>query len=651
MVNASRGIESLPRLAEAEIHRREDELKRKEARLLAALHVSRAGTYSWNLRTGAAEWDDALRHVFQLGEDETISSFDDFLQRVHPDDRADVVARCEAVKAQRTELSLEYRILTPGGIRWIHARGGAPDACSDVTIGACIDVTEQALARRELLNSQERLVAALAASHTGTFRWDIRTNQLEWDSELNRLFGLTGTATAGALPEFFALVHPDDLPRVASACERCRESGADFHEEFRIPLPDGSVRWLEDKGKTFFGPDGRPAYMTGACVDITARKEAEKSIQLNRERFELVREASGVGFWFCDLPFGKLDWDARVKAHFGLPPDAEVSIDTFFERLHPEDREPTRRAIDTSISLERNYDVEYRTVGLDGVTRWIRAIGATRLTSEGRPYRFDGITIDISENVRARELLKSRGEELERTVAERTASLRESVAELEKFSYSISHDLRAPLRAMQSFALILKEECDGALTAAGRDYLRRIVVAADRMDRLIQDVLTYSRLARGEAVLEPIDLGRLVTGIIETYPQFHSAAAAITVAGPFPQIHANEAALTQCISNLLGNALKFSRPGVTPEVRIWCEERPSGARLLISDNGIGIRPEYLERIFALFEQVNPEAGGTGIGLAVVRKAAEKMGARVGVKSEFGTGSTFWVEFPPSPSAP
>lgn len=648
MVNASRGIESLPRLAEAEIHRRENELKRKEARLLAALHVSRAGTYSWNLRTGAAEWDDALRHVFQLGEDETISSFDDFLQRVHPDDRADVVARCEAVKAQRTELSLEYRILTPGGIRWIHARGGAPDACSDVTIGACIDVTEQALARRELLNSQERLVAALAASHTGTFRWDIRTNQLEWDSELNRLFGLTGTATAGALPEFFALVHPDDLPRVASACERCRESGADFHEEFRIPLPDGSVRWLEDKGKTFFGPDGRPAYMTGACVDITARKEAEKSIQLNRERFELVREASGVGFWFCDLPFGKLDWDARVKAHFGLPPDAEVSIDTFFERLHPEDREPTRRAIDTSISLERSYDVEYRTVGLDGVTRWIRAIGATRLTPEGRPYRFDGITIDISENVRARELLKSRGEELERTVAERTASLRESVAELEKFSYSISHDLRAPLRAMQSFAQLLSEEFSGKLGEEGRDYVRRIVAGASRMDRLIHDVLVYSRVARTELPLGPVALQPLVDGIVESYPQFQPSVADVRVARDLPAVLGNEAALTQCISNLIGNAVKFVAPGVRPRVDVSAVKADGRVRLKVRDNGIGIPDDMHDKIFGIFERLSREYEGTGIGLAVVRKAAERMGGRVTVESQEGRGSEFCLELPAAP---
>jgi PAS domain S-box-containing protein len=628
----------------------ESELQQREALLRAALLVSRAGTYAWDTQTGEATWDDSLRVLFGLNEGETVRSYSEFLQRVHPEDRSRVHAECERVMAQRCDLAIEYRILTPAGVRWINARGKAPDGDSHVMVGACIDVTEQALAERALRNSKERLVAALAASNTGTFVWDIRTNSLEWDAELNRLFGLTGEQTAGALLDFVALVHPDDRARVIAACERCRNEGANFHEEFRIPLPDGSLRWLEDKGKTFFGADGRPAYMTGACVDITARKNAEQASALNRERFELVREASGVGFWFCDLPHRKLEWDARVKAHFGLPPEAGVTFDEFYALLHPDDRERTREAVERSISSKGVYDVEYRTVGRDGITRWIRAIGTTRYDPDGQPFRFDGITIDISENVRVRRLLESRREELEWTVAERTASLSNTVAELEKFSYSISHDLRAPLRAMQSFALILQEECAAALPADGQDYLRRIIVAAQRMDRLIQDVLSYSRLARGDVVLQPVDLRRLIVGIVETYPHFHDALGAIQVAGTLPVVRGNEAALTQCISNLLGNALKFRRPDVTLEIKIWCETTSTGTRLLVRDNGIGIRPENQERIFALFEQVNPDAGGTGIGLAIVRKAAEKMGARVGVHSDYGVGSTFWIEFPASNEA-
>ena len=626
--------------------RLEQELEHRQTHLKAALLVARTGTFAWNLQTGGTVWDESLGHVFGLQPGEAIQSYADFIERVHPEDRAVVNTLAQDCARQRTDLDIQYRIVTPRGVRWIRARGKAPDAAQpDVMVGACIDVTDEVLSQRALRGSRERLVAALAASQTGTFVWDIRTNTLEWDAELNRLFGLTGSVTAGSLPEFFALVHPEDRPRVIAACDRCRELGADFHEEFRIPLADGSVRWLEDKGKTSFDAEGRPAYMTGACVDITARKDAENTIALNRERFELVREASGVGFWFCDLPFGRLDWDTRVKAHFGLPPDAEVTIDTFYQHLHPEDREPTRQAIERSINAKGSYDVEYRTVGRDGVTRWIRAIGTTRCTSEGKPYRFDGITFDITANVTVRRMLQTRGEELERLVAERTASLRETVAELEKFSYSISHDLRAPLRAMQSFALILQEECEQSLPPDGRDYLRRIVVAADRMDRLIQDVLSYSKLAAGKITLQPVDLHRLVSGIIETYPHFHREAGAITIAGSFPTVLGNEAAITQCVSNLLGNALKFRRPDVPLEIKVSCEDSPRGVRLLVRDNGIGILPENIERIFGLFEQVNPDAGGTGIGLAIVRKAAEKMGATIGVSSEPGAGSLFWIEFP------
>src|SRR5664279_5029572 len=167
--------------------------------------------------------------------------------------------------------------------------------------------------------------------------------------------------------------------------------------------------------------------------------------------------------------------------------------------------------------------------------------------------------------------LREWNSELERRVAERTASLEETISDLEDFSHSITHDLRAPLRAIRSFAQILGEECQACGRSKAQDHINRITGAAARMDKLIQDVLQYSRLARSELRLSPVNVQELLRGIIESYPAFQPPEVEIQIEGPLPHLLGNEAALTQCFSNLLGNAIKFVAPGTRPRVRVWAE--------------------------------------------------------------------------------
>ena len=253
--------------------------------------------------------------------------------------------------------------------------------------------------------------------------------------------------------------------------------------------------------------------------------------------------------------------------------------------------------------------------------------------------------------------LRESNMDLERRVAERTASLEETISDLEDFSHSITHDLRAPLRAIRSFAQILGEECLACGRPKAQEHIHRITSAAARMDRLIQDVLQYSRLARSELRLSPVNVQELLRGIIESYPAFQPPQVEIQINGPLPRMLGNEAALTQCFSNLLGNALKFVAPGTRPQVRVWAERvgdpkaetrdpQPatlSIVRLSFADNGIGIPKDAHERIFKMFQRLDKSYDGAGVGLTVVRKAVEKMGGKVGLESEPGRGSRFWIE--------
>ncbi len=241
------------------------------------------------------------------------------------------------------------------------------------------------------------------------------------------------------------------------------------------------------------------------------------------------------------------------------------------------------------------------------------------------------------------ELLRT-NEGLDRLVRDRTAELQEMVNELEHFSYTITHDLRAPLRAMHGYAEMLAEDCLPGLDANGRAYLERIRASAARMDRLITDALHFSKAARDQMELTPVDPGPLLVGIIDSYPALQAPLALIRIEHPLPRMVANEAGLTQCFSNLLGNAVKFVPRGRVPEVTIRAETRDDVVRLWFEDNGIGIAPEMKGRVFGMFQRLSKDYEGTGIGLALVKKVAERMRGRVGFESVPGAGSRFWLEF-------
>jgi PAS domain S-box-containing protein len=245
----------------------------------------------------------------------------------------------------------------------------------------------------------------------------------------------------------------------------------------------------------------------------------------------------------------------------------------------------------------------------------------------------------------AQQALRIHSDELERRVNERTANLRAAVNQLETFSYTVSHDLRSPLRAMQGFALAALEDYGDKLDEQGRDYLTRIKNAAERLDRLIQDLLSYSRLGKDDAPLVDLDLDKMTREIIENYPNLHEPSAEVQVEGTLPHVWGHESALTQVIANLLGNAAKFVPPGVVARIRIWAESLGPRMRLWIEDNGIGIDPKDAERIFTMFVRVDETShyGGTGVGLAIVKKAVEAMHGRVGVEPGPKGGSRFWVE--------
>ena len=297
-------------------------------------------------------------------------------------------------------------------------------------------------------------------------------------------------------------------------------------------------------------------------------------------------------------------------------------------------------------TAEGRFEEEGWRVRKDGSTFWANVVITALFDEDRRLVGFAKVTRDLTERKRAEEDLRRLNQELERRVEERTRQLAEVNQELESFCYTVSHDLRAPLRGMLGFAEALMEDYGDHLDPEAADYIHRIARASRRMELLINDLLEFSRLSREDVRPHPLSLKVAIDeALSQVSGEVQGRAASVTVTEPFPSVMAHRGTLVRVVANLLSNAVKFVEPDKSPVVRVYTEGREDRVRLWVEDNGIGVKPEHRERIFRVFERLHgvETYPGTGIGLAIVRKGMERMGGAAGVESEPGKGSRFWVE--------
>ena len=291
----------------------------------------------------------------------------------------------------------------------------------------------------------------------------------------------------------------------------------------------------------------------------------------------------------------------------------------------------------------------------------LRALKAGAKDFVSKPFDLAEVLLRVYNMLEVRLLhleTRKHNEQLESRVSERTAELKDSLHEMERFCYSIAHDLKAPLRAIKGLTTILTEDYAPAFDEAGKNCTRRIIEAATRMDLLIRDLLNYGQLTHMDVPFSSVNLSDEISHALENLRgEILSTEATIEVQKELPNVLANPVLLQQVLCNLIENALKFVKAGTTPCLKIWMEKRNQKSergivkpttRLWIQDNGIGIAAAYTQRIFRLFERLHSEKSaypGTGIGLALVQKAIERMNGIVGVESTVGEGSLFWIELP------
>lgn len=380
------------------------------------------------------------------------------------------------------------------------------------------------------------------------------------------------------------------------------------------------------------------------------------SRELKREqeqRLRLALDVAALGFYERDLVTDIVTVDQNWREIMGLP-EGQPSADFAPRSLVPEDRERVLSLISRAFdpNLQEVVGADFRIIRPNGQIRWVAGRGRVIFDNSCDPpkaLKFMGVLQDITWRKENEEVLVRARNELEQKVAERTASLRKANAEMEAFCYSLSHDMRSPLRTVSSFTELVLEDPQSRLAPESRNCLQQVTAAARRLDRLIQDVLAFSRISNMRIQIRRVDLEKLLREIISDSPQLQSPAADILIEAPLHPVLGDEASLTQCFSNLLNNAVKFVADGVKPRIRLFSTLVADKVRIWVADNGIGIASNAQKRIFELFERGNKtnRYEGTGIGLAIVAKAVDRMGGKVGVESEPGKGSRFWIELAPA----
>jgi PAS domain S-box-containing protein len=377
---------------------------------------------------------------------------------------------------------------------------------------------------------------------------------------------------------------------------------------------------------------------------VAERKRAETVLRRSETSLADAQRVAHLGNWDWDIVHNELRWSGEIYRIFGLASqNFGVTYKAFLASVHPDDREFVKKSVNEALYERKPYSIDHRIVLPDGSERIVHEQAEVTLDEAGKPTRMIGTVHDISERKRAEEEIQKLNVELEQRVANRTAELAATIKELEAFTYSVSHDLRAPLRHIDGFTKIVAEDYGPQLDPSAQHYLQRIRDGARHMGNLVDDLLNLSRVGRQKVNPQVTGLNSLVEEAREQLQLETGGREIEWQIGSLPFVECDPALMKQVFSNLLSNAVKYTRPRERALIHVGQRTVDGQPVVFVRDNGVGFSMKYADKLFGVFQRLHrsEDFEGTGIGLATVQRIIHKHGGRIWAEAELDKGATFY----------
>ena len=516
----------------------------------------------------------------------------------------------------------------------------------------------------ELSQGEERFRLIANATSDAIWDWDLLNNAIWWGESFYKSFGFVRSEETTRGPFWLDRIHPEDRDRVNKDIHDAINNAKDWTARYRFQKANGSYALILDKGTVLTDNDGKPFRMVGAMMDITeteaaAKKLEEKNDELQAvlQEFKVVTDFMPQMVWTTEPDGYHNFFNKRWYDYTGLTYN-ETKDKGWNEVLHPDDQSRAWQVWNHSLQTGDPYEIEYRFKRFDGEYRWFLGRALPIRDENGKIIKWFGTCTDVHDQKLMNDVLerkvKERTEELERINAELEASNNE----LLQFASVASHDLKEPLRKIHMFSNLIKDRYLADSYDGAMDYMDRIIKASARMTKLINDLLTFTRLSIN-STFEVTDLNTIVDEVLSDLELSINEKNAEIEVCDLPEAEIVTGQMRQVFQNIISNALKFSKPNENPSIKITCylvdscsidanrNDNGEYCRIMITDNGIGFDNQYADKIFTIFQRLHgrEKYDGTGIGLAITKKIIEKHNGLIAGSSEENQGSSFTIVLP------
>jgi PAS domain S-box-containing protein len=646
--------------AHARAHKAEEQSRlsaeRKRAEVLLQrqaelLHLSQDAIIVWQLGGCIESWNKGAEDLYGYSQEEALGRVThDLLKTIHPEPWPQIEAKLRERKFWEGEVkhhTCEGReVIISARHQLVRGADGV-----ERVLETNRDITESKRAEEALRESEVRFRALVQASSDVVYRMSPNWDQMYHLNGRNFISD-TETPSNTWLENY---IHPDDQPVVTATINEAIRNRSIFELEHRVLRVDGSLGWTFSRAIPLKDQNGEILEWFGAASNITERKQMEEQLRESEERFRTMANAIPQLAWIAQAD-GYIYWyNQRWYDYTGTKPEQMEGWG--WQSVHnPETLPDVLEQWKNSVATGKPFDMVFPLRGVDGNFRQFLTRVQPVKNAAGEVVQWCGTNTDITERKQMEEELRKSRDELELRVCERTARLNSYMTKLEQsnqalqdFASIASHDMREPLRKVISFGNMLRQKFGDALGQPGNDYLNRMLHATERMQSLLTGLLDYSRVATASEQYKKIDLSDLVDEVLSDLELRIVKTSGEIHVETLPVVSANSTQMRQLFQNLIGNALKFHKPGVKPIVQIRsAPNSDSVCQIIVEDNGIGIEEQHLEGIFAPFHRLHGRSSqyeGTGMGLAICSRIVERHGGSITARSTPGVGTSFIVQLP------